>query len=85
MECDVDYEEPAEAWLAQVLETLAGHAQTTPDENVIAFGAFPRKAVENRHDRRNPFHAEVLDSVLLSVRGSPGETHHFELSLEGSD
>jgi sulfite reductase (NADPH) flavoprotein alpha-component len=84
VECDVDYEEPAEAWLEQVLGTVAEHAQAAPDDNVIAFGASPPKAAESRHDRRNPFHAEVLDSVLLSGRGSPGETHHIELSLEGS-
>ena len=36
------------------------------------------------YSRTNPFQAEVLENLNLNGRGSTQETHHLELSLEGS-
>lgn len=83
VDCDVDYEATAEAWLAQALDAFAEHAEATPS-NVVAFSGAPAQRSASRYDRKNPFPAEVLDSILLNGRGSPKETHHIELSLEGS-
>lgn len=86
VECDLDFEDPAEAWLEQALDAFARQTEPARD-NVVELGSATAPAAAtgaSRHDRRNPFHAEVLDSILLSGRGSPGETHHIELSLEGS-
>ncbi|PWG61064.1 assimilatory sulfite reductase (NADPH) flavoprotein subunit [Sediminicurvatus halobius] len=85
VDCDVDYEETAEAWLARALDGFAEHAETTgTPNNVVAFSGSGGQRATSRYDRKNPFPAEVLDRVLLNGRGSPKETHHIELSLEGS-
>ena len=39
---------------------------------------------EQTYSRTNPFKAEVLENINLNGRGSNKETHHLELSLEGS-
>jgi sulfite reductase (NADPH) flavoprotein alpha-component len=81
-DCDVDYEEAAERWIAAALDAFAEHVEEAPD-NVVAFtsgGQHPAPV----YDRRNPFQAEVLENLVLNGRGSDKETHHIELSLEGS-
>ncbi len=35
-------------------------------------------------DKRNPFHARIIDNIVLTGRGSSKETRHIEISLEGS-
>jgi sulfite reductase (NADPH) flavoprotein alpha-component len=42
------------------------------------------QTVESEYSRTNPFRAEVLENINLNGRGSNKETHHLELSLEGS-
>ncbi|MGC3872214.1 assimilatory sulfite reductase (NADPH) flavoprotein subunit [Halomonas sp. GXIMD04776] len=87
-DCDVDYEDAAEAWIESVLDRfseLAG-ASAAP-ETVATPGQIPLTAVTESatpFSKKNPFQAEVLDSVLLNGRGSDKATHHLELSLEGS-
>lgn len=83
VDCDVDFEETAEQWLARALDGFAEQAEAAPD-NVVAFSAPASRPAASRYDRKHPFPAEVLDRVLLNGRGSPKETHHIELSLEGS-
>nr|WP_299380398.1 assimilatory sulfite reductase (NADPH) flavoprotein subunit [uncultured Halomonas sp.] len=91
-DCDVDYEDPAEAWIESVLDRFSelsgGNAApgATPDA-AAASGQIPLTAVAEpttQYSKKNPFQAEVLDSVLLNGRGSDKATHHLELSLEGS-
>lgn len=48
---------------------------------------FPKQKAsvgEQTYSRTNPFKAEVLENINLNGRGSNKETHHLELSLEGS-
>lgn len=85
VDCDVDYEEPASAWLQGVLNRLkeeqgAAAAPAAPDVQVTADVA----AAESSYSRTNPFEAEVLANLNLNGRGSNKETRHIELSLEGS-
>lgn len=86
-DCDVDYEEPAAAWSAALLEDLRpepgaqqgaaapAHTQSSLSLVARAAGAF---------DKRNPFPATLIDNLVLTGRGSTKETRHVELSLEGS-
>lgn len=81
VDCDVDFEEPAEAWIEDILSrfaTLAG-ATEGATQQAPATGAG-----ENPWSKKNPFYAEVLDSVVLNDEGSDKETRHIELSIEGS-
>ncbi|ULT59226.1 assimilatory sulfite reductase (NADPH) flavoprotein subunit [Neobacillus drentensis] len=79
-DCDVDFDEPAAEWLEGVLASLgeaAGATQATAQTAV-------NPAIESVYSRTNPFKAEVLENINLNGRGSNKETHHLEISLEGS-
>lgn len=87
VDCDVDYEDDAAAWLAGVV------AQITPSEApvVAAPGAASPNGVSangvaaaSAHNKKNPFAAPILDNVVITGRGSSKETRHVELSLEDS-
>ncbi|WHY64851.1 assimilatory sulfite reductase (NADPH) flavoprotein subunit [Neobacillus sp. SuZ13] len=79
-DCDLDYDEPASEWLAGVLSNLkeADASSQVPVQELVT------QAVESTYSRSNPFKAEVLENINLNGRGSNKETHHLELSLEGS-
>ncbi len=76
VDCDVDYEEGFAGWRKGVLETLgaAGRSEA-PGAEV---------AEEIPYGKKNPFPSAILKNVNLNRSGSPKETHHVELSLEGS-
>jgi sulfite reductase (NADPH) flavoprotein alpha-component len=84
-DCDLDFDEPAAEWLEGVLGSLSedqgesGAPSLTP-----ALRANTNQALESEYSRTRPFKAEVLENINLNGRGSNKETHHLELSLEGS-
>lgn len=81
VDCDVDYEEPAEAWSAAMLGLLATAPQTPATAlPSAANGARPDAAF----DKRNPFPASVIENIPIVGRGSSKETRHVEFSLAGS-
>jgi sulfite reductase (NADPH) flavoprotein alpha-component len=41
-------------------------------------------STSSAYSRKNPFPAVLLENIVLNGRGSIKETHHLELSLEGS-
>ncbi|MFA9558285.1 assimilatory sulfite reductase (NADPH) flavoprotein subunit [Evansella sp. AB-rgal1] len=85
VDCDLDFEEPAEKWLKGVLDGL-GSVEATAEVSVsVSNGTVSvetKPAVE--YSRKNPFPAEVLENINLNGRGSKKETRHIEISLEGS-
>jgi len=82
VDCDVDYDDPADRWIEAVLTELSKQVATTaPSISVGGVIAPPAAPV---YSRRNPFPATLLQDVILNGRGSEKETHHIELSLEGS-
>ena len=84
VDCDVDFDEAAAAWMEQVLGALT--AATSPSVTISSTaGAAVLSGVETEYSRSNPFHAEVLENLNLNGRGSDRETRHIELSLEGSN
>ncbi len=84
VDCDVDYEEPAEAWTAAIVEQLASEAQSAPPVHaaVAAGGQAPAASVV--YDKRNPFPAPIVENIAIVGRGSSKETRHIEFSLIGS-
>lgn len=90
VDCDVDYEEPAEQWIEAVLDAFgadldvsapAAHATVTPiNASVSTASAAPSPV----YSKKSPFPAELVDNVVLNGRGSAKEVRHIELSLEGS-
>ncbi|EPC03693.1 hypothetical protein L861_19355 [Litchfieldella anticariensis FP35 = DSM 16096] len=84
IDCDVDYEEDAEQWIESVLDRYAEFSDTISHASQGSAVAVPNAAPQTSYSKKHPFHAEVLDSIVLNGRGSDKETHHIELSLEGS-
>ncbi|MEV5116757.1 assimilatory sulfite reductase (NADPH) flavoprotein subunit [Peribacillus frigoritolerans] len=81
MDCDLDYDEPASEWLEGVISSLS-------EGQVSSAAAVPEAKAsvgeKTSYSRTNPFKAEVLENINLNGLGSNKETHHLELSLEGS-
>jgi sulfite reductase (NADPH) flavoprotein alpha-component len=91
VDCDVDYDEPAAAWMEQVLASLSAGDAASASISASASAAAPAgagtlqpAAEPPAYSRTRPFYAEVLDNINLNGRGSDRETRHLVLSLEGS-
>lgn len=83
VDCDVDYEPAAEAWMDAVLTELSACVETTiqtAGSSLFSASASASAA----YSRKNPFPAVLLENIVLNGRGSLKETHHLELSIEGS-
>lgn len=82
VDCDVDYDEPAAAWIAAVVEKLTPKASAGASVKVSTQAAPVQ--ITTAFDKRRPFAATVIDNLVLTGRGSTKETRHIELSLEES-
>ncbi len=82
VDCDVDYDTLANAWLDRVVtgarDTLGGGAQSA---TVTRLRTAP---VEPQYSREQPFAAEVIENHALTGRGATREVRHLEISLAGS-
>jgi sulfite reductase (NADPH) flavoprotein alpha-component len=78
VDCDVEYEEPAEEWMHSVIPALAGSDATT----AIVSDDSDEKS---QYNRKNPFPAKLLVNRLLTAENSSKETRHYEISIAGSD
>ena len=74
IDCDVDWVEPFDTWVEDVLAGLGSTAGLADDD--------PLEAVS--WDRDNPFSAAFTSNKLLSSSGSAKDVRHFEFSLAGS-
>ncbi|WP_333874039.1 assimilatory sulfite reductase (NADPH) flavoprotein subunit [Methylobacter sp.] len=81
VDCDVDYESKAEAWMDAVLNELSVRLEIKLQTAVLTS---PPVAGASAYSRKNPFPALLLENIRLNGRGSIKETHHLELSLDGS-
>jgi sulfite reductase (NADPH) flavoprotein alpha-component len=80
VDCDVDYEEAAEAWIAAVTSRLpkASGGAAVPGS------AAPAQTSPSAHSKKHPFFASLNANIPLTGRGSSKEVRHFELNLAGS-
>ena len=81
VDVEPDADEPREAWLAQILETLAGEG-TVAAASVVA----PPAPMKRLFTRANPVHAPLVRNELLSRPGSQKEVRRigFDLSESGA-
>lgn len=80
VDCDLDFDEPAENWMQNVLAALSG-----PDDNRAAVAETTetvQSAKEKKYSKSNPYEAEVLENINLTGRGSNKEVRHVELLLD---
>ena len=79
VECDVDYEDAANAWVDSLLAAVPaviGAGSTAPKLRAVELPA--------KHDKNRPFAAEVLTNQKITAGASTKDVRHIELSLEGS-
>lgn len=85
VDCDVDYDEAADAWIDDILGTLCDAAiAEAGGATQHSAAVLPAATKTSLFDKRDPFPARIVDNVVLTGRGSSKETRHVELSLEGS-
>lgn len=80
IDCDVDFEEPAELWISEVIPHMAEGASTT-----IIVDSDAAMIEAPKYSRKNPFPAKLLVNRLLTAHESSKETRHYEISIAGSD
>lgn len=76
VDCDVDFDDDYSGWqknLLSILGTQAPVADAPEDDEPQGYG------------KKNPFPSEILANHNLNGAGSAKQTHHVELSLEGSE
>src|SRR5690606_33590520 len=82
-DCDVDDEEPAEAWQKALLNTL-NHSTAETSSTVTPEQNENVSTQTTVYSRKNLYEATILEKINLNGRGSSKETIHIELDLEGS-
>lgn len=81
-DCDVDFEDTAQAWIDAALSAFSEALEPTAHASVALSGT---QALDTPvYSKRRPFPAPVLDNIVLNARGSDKEVRHIELSLDGS-
>ena len=83
VDCDVDYDEPAAAWITDILASLDSRRPNGASATAAKPAPSPQ-AQAPVFDKRNPFPAPIIENIVLTGRGSSKETRHVELSLEDS-
>jgi sulfite reductase (NADPH) flavoprotein alpha-component len=83
IDCDLDYEAPAKAWIDTSLRALEPEGGTGVIHVDFA-RAEPAEATEPAFSRARPLEAEITAMINLNSSRSSAETWHLELSLEGS-
>jgi len=83
VDCDVDYDDLAEKWIAEFVESLTSSMQANAAPP-SASAAMSQTTTTVQYDRKHPFMAPLLENQILSGRGSSKEVRHIEISLEGS-
>ena len=77
VECDVDFETPAQTWMIEVIPQLSTSASTS----VYIDSDTPEKS---QYNKKNPYPAALLVNRLLTAELSSKETRHYEISIAGS-
>lgn len=75
-DCDVDFDEPFGQWLGQALAIWS--PQRVSAQAVVDVS--PKTA----YGKKNPYPAELVESVYLNGEGSAKETLHLEFDIDGA-
>ena len=83
IECDLDFEAQAAAWIDGTLEVLQAELGK-PEAGAVIHVDFARSVAGAAWTRTRPFEAEITERVRLSGSRSTSDTWHVELSLAGA-
>jgi len=81
VDCDLDYEEQAHAWINNVVEKLAS---LSGSEELITKTTNNSAQIESSFTKTNPLTAKILTNQKITGRGSVKSINHIEISLEDS-
>ena len=85
LDCDVDYEAEAEAWLNKLIESLKGDFSASTEVAVAAqTGAAVQGVAAQTYTKKAPFKATLIDAQKITGRDSVKDIRHIEISLEDS-
>ncbi|GAB2637038.1 diflavin oxidoreductase [Vibrio panuliri] len=81
IDCDIDFEQPAEDWMVATLPTIAdkgedGESPTQPTNTSTK--------QKSKYNRKSPLLATLKHKRVLTKPNSSKEIVHYEMSLEGS-
>jgi sulfite reductase (NADPH) flavoprotein alpha-component len=88
IDCDLDFESPAEVWIDATLDQISRTAADIEAEDTsvihVDFARPIQEADAESWTRSRPFEAEITEHVRLTGSRSLSDTRHLALSLEGS-
>ena len=85
LDCDVDYEAEAEAWLAKLIDALKDDFSAAQAPAVaLQAGAALQGVASQMYTKKAPFKAVLIDSQKITGRDSVKDIRHIEISLEDS-
>lgn len=82
VDCDFDFEETAEQWIADMLGLLT-QASPNTDSNEVINDEVTVEEPQGAYSKTNPFQAEVVKNNVLTTADATREVRHLELSLGG--
>lgn len=82
VDCDVDYEEPFEAWLDSALDALQlGESEGAATAAVEEAPA----AKKSGYTKKNPYITSILENKLLTTEASGKDVRHYAIKLPASE
>lgn len=82
VDCDVDYEEDAQSWSANVINILKDDLTKSGDAGLAPVVSLSGAAeVESQYTKQNPYEAELLVSQKITGRDSAKDVRHVEIDL----
>jgi sulfite reductase (NADPH) flavoprotein alpha-component len=81
VDCDVDYERPAGAWLGTAVAAAGAELGGASQGSVRVRAITPLSAVSSDPTREHPLEVEVIANQPITGRGSLRAVHHLELAL----
>jgi len=91
VDCDLDYEAPANGWMDGVwpaLQSVVSSQLSVVSALASANGHLAADhgplTTDQEYSRTNPFPARLITNRKLNAPGSAKDTRHFEISLDGS-
>ncbi|SNR80102.1 sulfite reductase (NADPH) flavoprotein alpha-component [Methylobacillus rhizosphaerae] len=83
VDCDVDFEEPANTWIEAALPLFA-EVEGGPDEVAATPATEVAAPVASAYNRKNPYASALAVNRRLSGQGSGKEIRHYEFDLGDS-
>ncbi|NBA98453.1 sulfite reductase subunit alpha [Pseudomonas sp. R5(2019)] len=83
VDCEPDYQEPAEQWLAKVCTALAGAAQPAAQAVAVStLDELPSAPEAPLYSKQTPLPARLLENRLLNTPGASKETRQIVFDLK---